>query len=736
MRSKLIRVLLLAVCCVIVFGTIAAGALSPYDTYTYSPSGNKQPSPDAYTFEKFISSATIKLGLDNKVNEMAAQLYGDSWVDIQALADICVDKRGYVYLLDSGSSTEGTSRVIGLDADYNLYLVINSFVNQMGVPDSLSGPKGVYVSDTEILVADTDKSRIVIFDKNGNFKTIVPEPSSDIFPEASVYKPIGVVTDTAGTIYVVSQTTNYGVISLNRDGSFNAFIGPQKVTYSLFQLFLRRFMTKKQLKATITYVPTEYNNITIDDDGFLYVTLSSIDAFKQQSAILDKDKTSNYAPVKKLNPKGSDVMQRNGFFPPSGEVGVRDYANSTYSTYGASTIVDVALGPNGMWSIIDKKRSRVFTYDNDGKLLFAFGDKGDQNGLIQSLIAISYQGTNMLLVDGTKNTVSVFKRTSYGDLLAAALQNTEDQNYEEAVNYYRSILQYNNNYDAAYVGIADSLYREGNFEDAMLYYKQATDITNYSKAYSEYRKQWVEKYILIIPLVIVAFCVFWALFLKYANKVNEQGKVYKEKRTLKEELLYAFHLIFHPFDGYWDLKHENRGGVRGATVILAVTVLVFVYQAIGRGYMYNSGGGRVNYLIQISSVVLPLMLWVTANWCLTTLFDGEGTFKDIYVASCYALTPLPIVILPTIWLSNIVTAEEMGILSLVISIAAVWMGMLIFFGMMVIHDYSLPKNILTTIGTIVGAAFIMFVILLFGSLIARMFTFFYSVYAELAYRAS
>ena len=61
MRSKLTRVLLLAVCCVIVFGTVAAGANSPYDTYTYSPSGNKQPSPDAYTFEKFISSIKFKI---------------------------------------------------------------------------------------------------------------------------------------------------------------------------------------------------------------------------------------------------------------------------------------------------------------------------------------------------------------------------------------------------------------------------------------------------------------------------------------------------------------------------------------------------------------------------------------------------------------------------------------------------------------------------------------------------
>ena len=32
---------------------------------------------------------------------------------------------------------------------------------------------------------------------------------------------------------------------------------------------------------------------------------------------------------------------------------------------------------------------------------------------------------------------------------------------------------------------------------------------------------------------------------------------------------------------------------------------------------------------QIVSVLIPLFLFVTANWCLTTLFDGEGNYKDI-----------------------------------------------------------------------------------------------------------
>ena len=557
--SKIKRVLLLIAVAVVLASvlvpSLTATALVPYATYTYSVDGLMQTSPHAYDPTLVISSSTIEKGLKNNVNEMATLKYSADWKAISKIADVCVDNLGYVYIVDSG-----TNRIIGLDQDYNLRLVIDSFVNDMGVPDSLSEPSGCFVTDTEILVADTNKARIVIFDKVGNFKEIVPEPSSDVIPDGSVYRPTSVATDSSGRIYVVSKTTNYGVIALRRDGTFLSFIGPQKVTYNAFQLFLRMFQTAEQIKKSVQYVPTEYNNITIDSDGFLYVTTNSIDKGQQQSAIKSKSKSANYAPVKKLNPSGSDVMNRNGFYPPSGEVDVMSFTTSTITTSGASDIVDVALGPNGMWSIIDEKRSRVFTYDEDGKLLFAFGDKGDQVGQIQDLKAIAYQGTNLLLMDATANTVTVYSRTAYGDLLAQALQNTQDQNYSLAVDYYVSILQHNNNYDAAYIGIADSLYRNGEYNDAMQYYKSAYDTASYSKAYQQYRKEWIEDWVLLVPAVIIIACVLVSLFFKYANKVNKAGHAYKEKRTLKEELLYAFHVIFHPFDGFWDLKHEKRGG--------------------------------------------------------------------------------------------------------------------------------------------------------------------------------
>lgn len=733
MNSKITKALLIGLVLIMLVGTISASAITPYTTYTYSINGEMQLSPDAYTPVKVIDSKTLNASLmpDGGASDNAKLLYANANIELKSPKDIFVDELNHVYIVN----TEG-NQVIVTDEEFNVRLVIDTFTNKFGVPDALSGPSGVFVNEDEIFVADTNNSRIVVFDKLGNFVDIVPEPASEVLPENSVYSPVAVAVDKAGRIYVVSSTTNYGVISLNRDGSFNGFIGPQKVTYDAFEYFLRLFKTAEQLAASETTVSTEFNNLCIDSDGFIYVTTNSIDEASMISAITGKSKSGDYAPVKKLNPNGTDVMVRNGFWPPSGEIQFAQNATTEFSTAGPSAIVDVALGPNNTWSIIDNKRSKVFTYDSNGNLLYAFGDKGNQLGNIQNLVAIDYQGTKILLLDRATNAITVYKRTGYGDLLAEAIQNTEDKQYERAVDYYINILQRNNNYDAAYIGIAQSLYRDGEYIQAMKYYKYAYNTEDYSEAYQSYRKEWMEDYLWVIPVVLFAVIFGLMKFFKYANKVNKRGQKQKEKRTFGEEILYGFHIIFHPFDGFWDLKHEKRGSVRGAAFWLVVTCVAFIYQSIGLGYLRNPMGGGASYFMSCISILSPVILWVVANWCITTLFEGEGSFKDVFIATCYSLVPLPMLIIPAVMLTNVLTATEMAIYDMMISFAFLWMGLLVFFGMMVTHDYSLGKNFLTAIVSIIGVAFIIFIAGLFSTLVAKVFTFFYNIYVELSYRWS
>ena len=203
---------------------------------------------------------------------------------------------------------------------------------------------------------------------------------------------------------------------------------------------------------------------------------------------------------------------------------------------------------------------------------------------------------------------------------------------------------------------------------------------------------------------------------------------------MHEEVLFAFHLFGHPFDGFWDLKHEKRGSVRSAYIILVITILAFFYQTVGTGYIFAGEVEVVDVFGTLASVALPLLLWVIANGCLTTLFDGEGTLKDVFIASCYALTPLPIFIIPTTLISNVLVAEEATTISLVNAIAFAWMGILIFFGMMITHGYPIWKAAITAVGTIVAMVFIMFIAVLFSTLVTKVVSFVYNIIDEIQYR--
>jgi len=709
--KKFTRALFLMMAVLMILPT-AIGAATPYATYTYSATGEVLTSPAAYVPDTVVDYKYIGLTADFKDPR-----------------DLFVAPDGRVYLVDAS-----TARVIVMDRYLKFLFDISTFLNEHGVNDRLANPSGVFVNEKNIYVCDADNNRIVMFDLDGNYVKIVPKPESNLFDEGSIYKPVACAVDDYGRIFVVSSTTYQGIIVINEWGDFYGFIGAQKVKVNPFDLFWRRFKTKEQLEAEQDYVSTEFNNIIIDDDNFIYVTTSSIDAADQQAAISSKDKSSDFAPVKKLNASGADVMKRNGFYPPSGEVRVSQ--SSQDKIVGASKIIDAAIGPEGTWSIIDEKRSKVFTYDENGNLLFAFGDsQGNQTGNIKNIEAIVYQGSNILVLDKTNHNIVIFRRTEYGDLLLTALEHDNQRLYDRTIEDWREILKRNNNFDAAYVQIGKAMYRQGEYEEAMEYYKAAYNTSDYSVAYKEIRKEWANKFFWAIPIVIVVACVLIAKFMGYAAKVNKRTALKIGRKSLKEELLYVFHVIFHPFDGFWDLKHEKRGSFRSGFVILLVTVIVYFYNSIGQGYIFNPRPSSVfSILTAVSAVVAPLLLWVVANWCLTTLFEGEGSMGDIFTACCYCLAPLPLLILPSVILSNFLAENEGGIMTMLSTLAYVWMGLLLFIAMMVTHDYSVLKNILTCVSTVVGMAFLMFLGILFSTLMVKIVSFVTNIITEISYR--
>ena len=200
-------------------------------------------------------------------------------------------------------------------------------------------------------------------------------------------------------------------------------------------------------------------------------------------------------------------------------------------------------------------------------------------------------------------------------------------------------------------------------------------------------------------------------------------------------LRYALYVITHPFDGFWDLVHEKRGTIAAANTFLVLFLLTRVIKLMCTSFQFISAPLQyINVFEQMGSLLLPFLILCLANWAMTTLFDGKGRFKDIYMAMCYALVPYVLIQLPMVMVSNVLTFEEASFYSVLLSISVIWCVFLAFVGLMEVHDYGPGKTFIFLIVTILGASVIIFLILVFFSLLSDAAAYFVSMYREVIFR--
>lgn len=200
-------------------------------------------------------------------------------------------------------------------------------------------------------------------------------------------------------------------------------------------------------------------------------------------------------------------------------------------------------------------------------------------------------------------------------------------------------------------------------------------------------------------------------------------------------LKFALYCITHPLDGFWDLTHERRGTYSAATTILALTLIVRVMKLRFTSFIFlNVYWEELNIFLYLSSVLFPLALFVVGNWALTTLFDGKGRLGQVYMACCYCLTPYPLMQLPLMIFSNFVTVEEAEFYTVFSGLSLVWCALLFIAAMGQIHEYSMGKNLLFMVVTLFAMLVMIFILMLFFSMISQGVAYFISLGKELLFR--
>ena len=191
----------------------------------------------------------------------------------------------------------------------------------------------------------------------------------------------------------------------------------------------------------------------------------------------------------------------------------------------------------------------------------------------------------------------------------------------------------------------------------------------------------------------------------------------------------------HPLDGYWDLTHEKRGSLAVANTILILTLVARIASLQFTSFIFNRVyWPEVNIFLYLGSIVFPLALWVVGNWALTTLFDGKARLPQIYMATCYAMLPYPLFQFPLIIFSNVVTVNEAEFYTLINTIVLVFCAIYIVVAMMQIHEYTMSKTILFTAFSIFAMLVIVFILLLFFSMISQGIAYFVSIVREILFR--
>lgn len=462
-------------------------------TYNYDFWGLLRESPDAYRVANVLHSGD--LGLETPIrNPQGLFVRGED-----------------VYLCDTGNN-----RILQLKRSGNSFSLTRIIDAVQGTePSTFNNPQDIFVDEAGVLyVCDQDNNRVVKMDRDGNYLLSFTKPTDETFDASISFLPSKLVVDVSGRVFAMCRNVNKGLVKFEADGTFTGFIGASQAKFDWMDYIWKLLSTKEQRAQQANFVPTEYENVYMDPKGFIFATITAFSEWDIEST----------KPIRRINAIGNDILIRNGNEVPAGDLDW-DTANEIS---GPSKLTDITVLENGIYVAVDRVRGRLFGYDTQGNMLWAFGGIGASDGYFRRPVAVEHMGYDLLVLDNQECSVTLFTPTEYGALIYEATEQYLRGEYDLSAVTWQRVLDYNGNYDLAYVGIGRSQLRQDRYAEAMANFKIAKDVTNYGEAFRLYRKIWVEENIVwVFPLLIVL--LLGPLVVGRVKKVRAEVKAYEQR---------------------------------------------------------------------------------------------------------------------------------------------------------------------------------------------------------------
>ena len=194
----------------------------------------------------------------------------------------------------------------------------------------------------------------------------------------------------------------------------------------------------------------------------------------------------------------------------------------------------------------------------------------------------------------------------------------------------------------------------------------------------------------------------------------------------KDKWKYMLYTVSHPMDGYYWIRHADRGSVPLAILMVILFAVSFSANRLLASFVVND--------IDLMGVLAFYLILCVSNWSVTCLMNGEGRMKDIAIAVGYGTVPITVMMTVSTIISQVIADDEQAFYGLLLGAGIVYGLIMILIGIMQVHNYTLGKTLLTLFITFIALLIIIFLMLLLSNLIGMVVNFFKSIYTEIIFR--
>jgi tetratricopeptide (TPR) repeat protein len=558
--------------------------------------------------------------------------------------------------------------------------------------------------DGRIFIADYGASAIVVLNRAGtDVLHTIQRPSAALYGATTPYKPQKVAVDAFGNLYVTSEGTHEGILQFDVNGNFSGFFGANKADpLNPMEWIQETLYTEEQKSRLLLRNPPRIVNLHVSEDNLVY----SLTQFRRRESI------------KKLNLAGINILLYK-------------------EIQGENNFVDIAVGPGGEMFAVTSTGS-ITEYDQDGRYLFAFGGRAiaaDRNGLTSVVSAISVDNEyNLFVLDKQRGIVQPYVPTDFALSIHEGLAHYAAGQYAQAADIWSDFMRLTPRASFAHWGYGLALWQLGEYADAQYHLELVGDREYASDAFWELRNEWLMNNLgpILVGLGILAALV-WALGLlrkkyDFFRPLNHLQRVLG-RHSLVHDLGYTKHMIRHPIDAVYDLKHANYGSAFSASLLYAGALGVWLLDNTLAANLFNRNAFAYtwqNPFIVTSMAVIPTVLFVVGNYLISSINDGEGSLVSVYTVMAYALSPYILVTPFITLLSHGLTLNEGFLHGLLKLLIAGYTFVLVFISAKETHNYSVwgtIKNLLLTLCFMVLAVLaIMILYLMWNELIGFVVT--------------